>query len=690
MTEPTILTGITIRTVDYNQYQSDVDRVLGRGSGNFGYGQTPESRPVDLDKKITVNEWAALKNDILRCYKHINNTVPSLVDTVEGNKVTISPNPDVSKPTITSPYTQYNSFVSFITSNRLAIPILRDKNPSSPDNVRTQTWPGIYGQYWRERLQAIITVSFPSSDDARYFFNSGGEIIIRSTRTGGAVSPQNTEWTNFLENAVGETVFGGATPFTGTTPLNGQNFYRLTNQYTSPYVDRTASGLYTANRFRCWCRAINAPGNNNSSGGASLIEFTVEWLDDKTGINGGPDYVDGTVSLFLQTGIAKPPPTGVLTINAPSVSMTEITPLGVTPNQTFSITPSDRRVDEGQSVTFTVNTTNVPNGTVLWWNIFGGPGINVANPNYTDNDFVASSGNFTVFNNQGNFTVTVSNDYNTEGEQFFYAEVRSNSASGPIVCSSDSIVINDTTTLFTFRISANRTATTDLRSLAVNAAWDQISKLECIIDNVTLLGTRNTSYNRTDSPIKHGDVSALTIRGNFPNGLILRNNGRIYGPGGKGGNAPYGAGLVGGPAITVTSTFSSPTFILINNGRIEGGGGGGGGGIRGGGGGGASLGVGGTGISPGANGSNATAVLPGNPGTGGYPEGTGFGAGGRGGLMGEAGLSGTGPYSANIIQNNGGLAGYSIIGIGLITSITIPTGSQGVITGEQLNLPGTN
>ena len=122
---------------------------------------------------------------------------------------------------------------------------------------------------------------------------------------------------------------------------------------------------------------------------------------------------------------------------------------------------------------------------------------------------------------------------------------------------------------FAFTISSNQ-ANADLRTLAVNAGWNQSLPLRA-----TISGGVWISSTTTGGP-------ALTINGSFPNGVTLVNNGIISGMGGNGGRGgrPYlispilpVAGSAGGGALSVSSAVT-----IANNGTIQGGGGGGGGG----------------------------------------------------------------------------------------------------------------
>lgn len=123
------------------------------------------------------------------------------------------------------------------------------------------------------------------------------------------------------------------------------------------------------------------------------------------------------------------------------------------------------------------------------------------------------------------------------------------------------------TYVFTFTIASNQ-IDANLRTLAVNAGWNQSTPVQATINaGVWISGS-----------VAANSTAALTINGSFPGGVTLINNGTIAGRGGNGGvgatepGSPT-AGTAGGRAL-----LASVGVTIQNNGTIAGGGGGGGGG----------------------------------------------------------------------------------------------------------------
>ena len=108
-----------------------------------------------------------------------------------------------------------------------------------------------------------------------------------------------------------------------------------------------------------------------------------------------------------------------------------------------SITPSTTTVNEGNSVTFTVATSNISDGTSISWEVVVGGNAYPAATITPNNDFsTATSGTTTVTSNSAQFTVGAAADLTTEGFEQFRVRV-TYSGTGSTVTSSY-ITINDT------------------------------------------------------------------------------------------------------------------------------------------------------------------------------------------------------------------------------------------------------
>ena len=245
---------------------------------------------------------------------------------------------------------------------------------------------------------------------------------------------------------------------------------------------------------------------------------------------------------------------------------------------------------------------------------------------------------------------------------------------------------------FAFTISSNQT-NANLRTLAVNAGWNQSTKVVATIGSGVAI-----SSNSTGTP-------ALTVSGSFPGGVELINSGTIVGMGGAGGlgASSYFSPFNGQPGSAGGLALSVSTSVSINNGSgtIAGGGGGGGGGGNfdskafqtaggGGGGGGRSSnaansagGPGGSGgpYPSGSAGGSGTYSSAGSGGAGGSYSGATSGTGGSGGGWGSSGATGGNAIGTSTFYppGAGGSGGGAVSGNSNITWIATGT-RNGAIT----------
>jgi len=107
------------------------------------------------------------------------------------------------------------------------------------------------------------------------------------------------------------------------------------------------------------------------------------------------------------------------------------------PAPSYIIIPSLLAVDEGKIINFDVTTTNVVDGTVLHYTTLG----TVSDVDFTDKKLTDS---FVITSGKGGFSRALQSDSLTESVENFAIEIRTGSSTGPIVVTSASIRVNDT------------------------------------------------------------------------------------------------------------------------------------------------------------------------------------------------------------------------------------------------------
>lgn len=124
------------------------------------------------------------------------------------------------------------------------------------------------------------------------------------------------------------------------------------------------------------------------------------------------------------------------------------------PNVDVRIVANATSITEGQTVGFTLTTTNIPDNTTLYWTTSGNVNVN----DFTDRRL---DGNVTILNNSAIITRTLNEDMSAENAETFSIEIRG--VSGGIKTTSPSVSIQDTSqpaTSVTFTANANWTPPT--------------------------------------------------------------------------------------------------------------------------------------------------------------------------------------------------------------------------------------
>jgi hypothetical protein len=104
---------------------------------------------------------------------------------------------------------------------------------------------------------------------------------------------------------------------------------------------------------------------------------------------------------------------------------------------TYTITPDVSTTNEGTTITYNIVTTNLPNGSTVYWTNSG----STRAADFTDG---VNTGSVTINNNTASFTRAIRNDAVTEGPESVQIVLRTGNTAGPIVTSSSAVSVNDT------------------------------------------------------------------------------------------------------------------------------------------------------------------------------------------------------------------------------------------------------
>jgi hypothetical protein len=137
-------------------------------------------------------------------------------------------------------------------------------------------------------------------------------------------------------------------------------------------------------------------------------------------------------------------------------------------NPTYSVSANTTTIDEGDSVTFTINTTDVDNGTTLYWTNLG----TTTGADFSDSN---NSGSFTITSNVGTVTRTLNSDITTEGSETVILQIRTGSTSGLVVATSSTVTVNDTSRTPAYNVTVNSTSINEGQSVTYTITTNNIN-----------------------------------------------------------------------------------------------------------------------------------------------------------------------------------------------------------------------
>lgn len=288
-----------IESTDYNGIQTLMNRLIGNGDGSYGYGQDVKSSPVFVGNIITKAQWDTLRFDLLNARIHQTGSTPSIVllqeDAVIDDKAA-------------DPVRSYADLAELASTERF--------NTTTEQTVLTNIGSPDYTSAWSTSAVVELTATFTTSNEARYFFNSGSTLNVTPTITGFTDTAQNRSWNN-LFNEAGTQKFGASAD-------QVTSYYELTNVYQTVYA-LTSSAAYASNIFRIEAKCDVA---NNSTGTARVIDLKITAADQYIdyGLPAPGDSVDGTLTITVDeqkaNGVLQP--SGTFSVVSPTYSLGSI------------------------------------------------------------------------------------------------------------------------------------------------------------------------------------------------------------------------------------------------------------------------------------------------------------------------------------------------------------------------------
>lgn len=309
----TYTSGSTILAGDYNDFRGpngpnqaypsnaaalgSVAALIGVGYGTRGYGQTTTVLPAtSTGGLVTANNWNTLRSVMVTLNTHTGSAL-TLQPTVVADGLITAEDGSGSRKNIPG-------LITTLDTNRLNASVSEMSLTQVLTSTRTSSWStNVYHEFY---------VNFGNEDNARYFFNSGGEVRFIAARTGGVSTTLNTAISTML-NQMGTIKFGATTTsYTGTGGFVGAiGYYDLTSSYQQCFTHSGPAGTYANISYTITALRENYAGLNGANG--NQVRFRATF-----GLGGYAATASGT----LTSSISSYRSTGVVTVAVPSYATT--------------------------------------------------------------------------------------------------------------------------------------------------------------------------------------------------------------------------------------------------------------------------------------------------------------------------------------------------------------------------------
>lgn len=163
-------------------------------------------------------------------------------------------------------------------------------------------------------------------------------------------------------------------------------------------------------------------------------------------------------------------------------------PVTVVNTTSFAISADTTLPTEGDTITLTVTTTGVPNGTNLYFKTVGVAGTEAAA------DVTPNKGSFIITNNTGTFTISSIQEYDIESSESLEIQVRTGWFDGPVVATTNTITLTDKA--FSISIIPDTTVileSTSTTNSTLNVNITSVDVLDGSIFNAVLVGPNITA-----------------------------------------------------------------------------------------------------------------------------------------------------------------------------------------------------
>lgn len=262
---------------------AQINPVWATGYGNYGYGQTAISN-VSVGGTVAASDWASMVNKVSSARIHQSGSSPGISSPTAGSTITY--------------LSTLSTTIASAATNRLTMNPASSGTVALSKNLVMSAAAGVAAS-----TTTSFTITAPSIDQMRYFWNAGGYMIISCgtfTNTGGTsrgTSMGTLFTTNYISKRVNSASYGARTGAGGTvvfdTTSNG--WWGLTSGATAIICEISSTSYYTGDYMQA--RATVNSGAGSYGGNGSTVTLSIFGYSATTGSTQPPDSINITQSV---------------------------------------------------------------------------------------------------------------------------------------------------------------------------------------------------------------------------------------------------------------------------------------------------------------------------------------------------------------------------------------------------------
>ena len=300
----TYSSGGLIQATDFNGFVStgspNINNIWSTGSTDSGWGQTALST-VSIGGTVTATNWASLVNTLASMGSQTGTTITSRSAPTAGQTISV--------------LAAVATDISSCNTNRANAAAVGSTSTTWTGAAAKTTTTGTGTAAWT--ITWTQTITFPSADQARYFYNAGGRVYLTMNKSSTGLD-SDADWNTFIGKVGTISVTGIAgsktlagVAYTGTTRTGGTGGTQTTLSTATGWYALTAGAAATTT-FQLNDDLSVYTGDTvivtaAKNAGATTLTLTTTWnstaragAGQNTQISGGTD----TTSPFSSYGTA--------------------------------------------------------------------------------------------------------------------------------------------------------------------------------------------------------------------------------------------------------------------------------------------------------------------------------------------------------------------------------------------------